>query len=336
MKKIIVLLMGLITQVVVSQNEPSVNVSGFLDVYYAYDLEEPSGNRQPFLYNHNRHNEFNINLGLVRLSLEAEKYRSTVALQTGTYANDNYSAEPGLLKNVFEATIGVSLNKKNNLWLDAGVLPSHIGFESAISTNNHTLSRSLSAENSPYFLSGAKLTYSPNDRWEFAGLVTNGWQRIQRVEGNSMVSVGTQVIYTPNDNVLLNWSTFVGTDDADVNRRMRYFNNVYGEFGLTSNLTLLTGFDIGLQQKHKDSSSYDYWVAPTIIGYADLSDEVGMGLRAEFYNDPYGVIVYEEFDIYGFSYNIDYNIQPNVMFRVESRYLSNSDFVFLTSMAINL
>lgn len=337
MKKIILLVMGLIAQTALAQNQPSINVSGFLDVFYAYDLDEPTGNsRQPFFYNHNRHNEFNINLGLVRLILEDEKYRSTIALHTGIYANDNYSAEPGLLKSIFEANIGVSLNQNNNLWLDAGVLPSHIGFESAISTNNYTLTRSLAAENSPYFLTGAKLTYTPNEKWEFAGLVTNGWQRIQRVEGNSLLSIGTQVVHTPVDGIKFNWSTFMGTDDADINRRMRYFNNVYGEFRLSHNFNLITGFDLGLQQEHKGASKYDVWFTPVVIGHINLDNNWGMGMRAEYYNDPEGVIVYNGFNVTGLSYNLDYAIDSNIMFRMEGRYLSNSNIVFIGSIAIKL
>lgn len=119
------------------QQQPELNILGFADVFYVYDFNQPPGTeRQPFLFNHNRHNEFNLNLGLIKLGLEHPKYRANFALQTGVYANDNYVAEPGLLKNIFEANIGISLNKENNLWLDAGVLPSPIGFESAISMDN--------------------------------------------------------------------------------------------------------------------------------------------------------------------------------------------------------
>lgn len=164
------------------QQKPTVNISGFLDVFYVYDFNQPLGTeRQPFLFNHNRHNEFNLNLGFVKLGVEHSKYRANLALHTGTYSIDNYSAEPDLLKNIFEANVGLSLNKKNNLWIDAGVFASHIGFESAISSDNWTMTRSLLAENSPYFLSGAKLTHNPNNKWEIAGLIINGWQRIQRL-----------------------------------------------------------------------------------------------------------------------------------------------------------
>ena len=38
-----------------------------------------------------------------------------------------------------------ALNRSRTLWLDVGEFSSHIGFESAISADNYTLSRSLMA-----------------------------------------------------------------------------------------------------------------------------------------------------------------------------------------------
>ncbi len=237
------------------QQKPDLSFGGFMDIFYVYDFNEPQGTqRQPFLYNHNRHNEFNLNLGLLKFGLEQAKYRANFALQIGTYVNDNMAQEPGVLKNIFEANIGISLNKKNNIWLDAGILPSHIGFESAVSMSNLTLTRSILAENSPYFETGAKLTFNPNDKWEIAGLILNGWQRIQRLEGNSLPSFGTQVTYSPSESLTLNWSTFIGTDDPDETRRMRYFNNFYGQFRVSEKFEFIAGFDIGAQQESKGSS----------------------------------------------------------------------------------
>lgn len=315
------------------QQKPQLSISGFADVFYVYDFNQPQGTgRQSFLFNHNRHNEFNLNLGLVKLDIEHSKFRANLALQTGTYANDNYAEEPGLLKNIFEANIGISLNKKNNLWLDAGVLPSHIGFESAISMDNMTLTRSLLAENSPYFLTGAKLTYNPNDNWEIAGLIVNGWQRIQRLEGNSLPSFGTQVNYSPTEKVTLNWSTFIGTDDPDTTRRMRYFNNFYGQFQLTEKLGLIAGFDIGTQQRTKNSSAYDFWFSPVIIGQFSINQTWKTAIRAEYYQDETGIIIAtgtpNGFQTTGLSLNLDYSPSQNIVWRIEGRWLNSRESVF--------
>ncbi len=336
------------------QHKPEVKISGFADVFYVYDFNRPQGTRrQDFLFNHNRHNEFNLNLGLINVSLDHEKYRASFALQTGTYANDNYAAEPGLLKNIFEAYIGISLNKKNNMWLDAGVFPSHIGFESAISTANPTLTRSISAASSPFFLTGVKWTYRPNDQWGLAGLVLNGWQRIQRLEGNSLLSFGTQVSFHPSDKTSLNWSTFIGTDDPDEIRRRRYFNNFYGQFQLSEKLGFTAGFDIGLQQRSKSGSTYDSWLSPVVIVQYKMNQTWNAAFRVEYYKDETGIIIptttANGFQTTGLSLNFDYAPTEHVICRIEGRWLNSKDnifetdtsltdknFIIATSMAVNL
>ncbi len=106
------------------QIKPTLTLSGFVDVYYMYDFNQPTQTgRQPFLFNHNRHNEMNLNIGFIKLEASHSKYRSKLALQAGTYVNDNYTAEPETYKSLFEENVGISLNKKNNLWLDAGIFP---------------------------------------------------------------------------------------------------------------------------------------------------------------------------------------------------------------------
>jgi hypothetical protein len=315
--------------------KPELTISGFVDVFYVYDYNKPSGSeRQDFLYNHNRHNEFNLNLGIVKLGLNHSKYRGNLALLTGTYANDNYAGEPTVLQHIFEANVGISLNQKNNIWLDAGIIPSHIGFESAISMDNWTLTRSLLAENSPYFLSGAKLTFNPTPKWEIAALILNGWQRIQRLEGNSLPSFGTQVNFSPTETTTLNWSTFIGTDDPDFTRRMRYFNNVYGQFQLTEKLGLITGFDFGVQQSIKGSSNYNFWLSPVIIGQFSINESWKAAIRAEYYQDQTGIIIPTNtangFQTSSLSLNLDYSPTPAIYCRIEGRWMKSEDAIFET------
>lgn len=316
------------------EQPPLVKVSNYIDVFYVYDFNKPNTNiRQPFFYNYNRHNEFNLNLALLKLGLDHPKYRANFALQTGTYANDNYAAEPGLLKAASEANIGISLNKKKNLWLDAGIFPSHIGFESAISFDNSTLTRSILAENSPYFLAGTKLTYSPNPAWEIEALILNGWQRIQRLQGNNLPSFGTKVNFSPTtDKITLNWSTFIGTDDPDSTRRMRYFNNFYGQFQATKKLSLITGFDIGMQQSLKGSANYNIWFSPVIITQYSINNYYKGGIRVEYYQDKTGIIIStgtrNGFQTAGLSLYLAYSPTQNILCKIEGRWLNSRDNIF--------
>jgi hypothetical protein len=50
----------------------------------------------------------------------------------GTYPQYNWPRNSLYCKIYTEANIGVKISKKHNLWIDMGIMPSHIGFESAI------------------------------------------------------------------------------------------------------------------------------------------------------------------------------------------------------------
>lgn len=311
-----------------------LTISGYAEAYYSYDFNKPSNNSKPgFLYNHNRHNEFNLNLGFVKGNYTTERLRANLALAVGTYMNANYAAEPATLKNVFEANVGYKLSAKRNLWLDVGIMPSHIGFESAIGKDNWTLTRSLVAENSPYFESGARLSYSTgNGKLTLSALALNGWQRITRVDGASLMSFGTQVYYKPNDKVTLNYSTFFGTDKPDSARLYRTYHNIYGIFQLNPVVGLTVGFDIGTEEANGNGSGTNTWYTPVGILRITPSGRWAVALRGEYFSDEQGVIIgtgtTNGFKTMGGSLNIDYLPMKNVALRLEGRYLNSKDAIF--------
>lgn len=317
------------------ETKSPLKISGYAEVYYQYDFNNPENNTRPgFVYSHNRNNEVNLNLGFVKANYETERFRANVALGVGTYMNANYAAEPGVLKNIYEANVGVKLSKNKNLWIDAGVLPSHIGFESAISKDCFTLTRSMLADNSPYFESGAKISYtSDSGKWFVSGLVLNGWQRIQRVDGNSTVAFGHQLTFKPNEKITLNSSSFIGNDKPDSIRQMRYFHNLYGSFQISQKFAFIAGFDIGAEQKAKRSEQYNVWYSPVVIAKYAATEKLSFAVRGEYYSDEKGVIIAtgtaNGFKTFGYSFNADYWILPNLVWRTELKNLSSKDDIFL-------
>lgn len=311
-----------------------LKISGYLEAYYLYDFANPEDHNRPdFVYSFNRHNEVTLNLGYLQAIYQSQKVRANFALMTGTYANANLAAEPGVLKNIFEANVGVKLSDNEELWLDAGIFPSHIGFESAIGAVCWNLSRSMLADNSPYFESGVKLSYTTdNEKWFLSGLMLNGWQRIQRVDGNNTPAFGHQVTFTPNDRITLNSSSFIGSDTPDSTRQMRYFHNFFGQFKLSDRLGLIAGLDVGAQQQAKGSSDYDTWYSPLLIAQYKVSDKVSVAARGEYYSDSNQVIITTNtpngFQTSAFSANLDYQIEKNILWRIEARSFKSKDIVF--------
>jgi hypothetical protein len=311
-----------------------LQISTYLETYYIYDFANPADHTRPdFLYSFNRHNEINLNLGLLKIEYTTNRVRGNLGLMAGTYANANLATEPGVLKNVFEAFVGVKVSQKKNLWVDAGIFTSHIGFESALGATTWNMTRGLLAENSPYYLSGAKISYtSDNQEWFISGLVMNGWQRIQRVPDNQLPAFGHQLTWTPTDKILLNSSSFIGNDYPESERRMRYFHNFYGQFMVNNRLEIITGFDIGMEQKFKESRRYNVWYSPIAIARFSATNKVALSGRIEYYSDKNEVIVStgtsNGFQTVGYSMNLDYKITDDVLWRLEGRRLNSKDSLF--------
>lgn len=327
------------------------SISGFLDVYYGYDFnDQESGSRYPFIYNHNRRNQIGINLALITASYESERIRANLGLQQGTYAQDNYSAEPKALRWIHEANVGYALNSEKTVWVDAGVLPSHIGFESAISIENLTLSRSIIAENSPYFETGASLSWQKNERWYFALLYLNGWQRIQGIPGRNTPSFGTQATFSPMESLTLNWSTFVGTDQGTEAGTSLYFSNIYVDWDLGNHWQMIAGLDAG--KRTIDLEAARNWWGTSVIFQRQFNTKFASAIRYEYYHDPFQAIaasnVDEGIQTSGLSLNSDLKIGEMLTFRIEGRWLQapsgfnlglesgdSSNFFLLGSLAWN-
>ena len=87
-----------------------LKISGYLETYYSYDFGNPANHERPsFFYNFNRHNEANLNLGYINASYDAKNLRANFGLMEGTWAQYNSSAEQSLLKNLWQANVGVKL-----------------------------------------------------------------------------------------------------------------------------------------------------------------------------------------------------------------------------------
>lgn len=308
------------------EEKDSLVLQTYLDAYYGVNMNLVNSefkNMPPFLFNHHRHNEFNLNLGLVNLSYRSERVRANFGLMAGTYANINLANEPGVLRNIYQGNVGVSLIKEHDLWLDIGVLEAHTGFESALSKNQNFLTRSILAENSPYFSTGASLNYTTtNKKWYFSGLVLNGWQNIVRPDEIETPAFGHQVKFSPNNHLTLNSSSYFGREVGVSNSLTRIFHNFFGELNL-ENSSIILGFDYGMQGS-ENLESWDEWIGAIFEVRKSLKYNLSVGGRIEYFFDDNSTIIPVEqenlFENYGFTLGVDYNIEDLALLRLEAKY----------------
>jgi hypothetical protein len=74
MKKTLLAMLSLVSGGSFAQSDSTKNslkISGYIEIYYAYDFSNPSDHNRPgFVYSHNRHNEVNLNLGSCKISVQ--------------------------------------------------------------------------------------------------------------------------------------------------------------------------------------------------------------------------------------------------------------------------
>lgn len=309
------------------------------ELYYSYDFSNPSNHEKPnFIYNHKRHNELNANLLLVKANYLDTKYRANIGLMAGNYAHYNLNSEPTWAQFIYEANVGIKLSNKNNLWLDAGIFTSHIGFESAVSSDCWTLTRSLLAENSPYYETGLKLSYlTKNEKLSLSAYFLNGWQKIQKPNDIQKPSFGFQTTYKPSARVILNYSNYLGTDKPDSLQSFRHFHNLYFQFEPTQKFGIIAGFDIGFERTFY--SRFKNWYTPIVILKHRINKKTVTALRGEFYSDKSEVIIAtgttNGFQTFGFSSNVDYELNEKIKLRVEGKLYHSKDKIFTNNSSNN-
>jgi len=297
--------------------------SGYIETYYSYDFNRPSNHLRPdFLYNFKRHAELNMNLGLVSAQYHQDKIRSTASLMLGNYGQYNLADEPQWAQFIYEASIGVKIS--NSTWVDVGIMPSHIGFETAIGADNWHLSRSLLAENSPYYLSGARLSSEIDEKTEFTFWIANGWQKIQIQENHTTFALGIKINRNFSKNLSMSYANFLVNENPYRLWLPRFFNNYFLTY-TTKNWGFIGGTDFGIQKTFQNMVN---WQGYTISVRRKLANQFYGALRGEYYSDPNGVILNEGMKITGFSSNIDYQLQDNALFRIEFRQFLSPEPVF--------
>jgi hypothetical protein len=339
---ILALLFLLVNNFSFAQTDTSkkLSFSGYAEFYYSYDFSNPQNHeKQNFLYNHKRHNEFNANLLLAKANYTDKNIRGTVAIMAGNYAQYNLTAEPSWAQFINEANVGVKLSKQKNIWLDIGIMPSHIGFESAISADCFTLTRSLVAENSPYFETGAKLSYTnKNEKLNLAFLVLNGWQKIQKPNYIQAPSFGMQVNYKISDKAIFNYSNFIGTDKPDSVKALRTYHNFYSQIEATKKISIIAGVDIGTDKYTQEK--YATWFSPIIIVRYKANDKTTIAFRGEYFDDEKQIMITTNtdngFKTFGLSSNVDYQINDKVQWRFEGKYYQSRDKIFKDDSNNNL
>lgn len=314
-----------------------LSIHGFVDTYFAYSFNEPNGSEIPYQVSSSRHNEININLAYVDFRYNSSHIRASFVPAFGTYNNANYANEPNTLKNLLEANAGVCLSSKRGIWLDAGILTSPITNESPVSKDQFLYTRSLAAEYSPYFVTGARLIVPVTAKLNINWFLLNGWQQAQTY--NPDKSVAIQFEYRPNNQNLINLNVYSGNEQNNPapSYRQRNFIDLYWiHENRTKNLSYSVNV-YGGEQRNKiigNTNNKKYWWNANFQGRYWYNQRHGIAARIEHFNDPDEVVATsigsdKGFVCSGMTLAYNYKLFQNCMVRFDSRYYQSQGNSFI-------
>jgi hypothetical protein len=307
----------------------NLTLEGYVDVYYSYAASHPDGGTRPYVVNYSRDNEINLDLAYLGLKYTSDRIRAAFTPGFGTYMNANYSAERQTLENIIEAYIGIRLFKDKNIWLDGGVFSSPYTNESVFSFDQPTYTRSLGAENTPYYLTGAKLTVPLGPVWTLYLYLLNGWQVIQ--SQHDPLDGGSQVEYKPNAQWDVNWNTYVGNESSTTNPgyKRRFFTDGYVTYTPSGKWTFTADAYSGWQQVQENDAvkTRNWWNGNLCARYMFMPGN-SISARVEHYDDPYEILEKPltnatSFKLSSASLGYNLSITDDAMVRVEARYFKS-------------
>jgi hypothetical protein len=333
-------------------------VGGFVDTYYAWDTDRPREFDRAFTTQPARHAEANVNLAFVETKWTGPHYRGRLALQWGTSVQSNYAAEPkigtvsgpSVSQFIQEATVGYRLAP--SLWLDGGIFFAHVGYEGWISRDNISYTRSFVADFSPYYESGAKLTWTASPRLTATVVLINGWQNVSAE--NSSPATGMRLDYTPVPKLTLTYDDFIGDAAPDTeSTRLRIYHDIVAQYNPTSRWQLAAMYSLGTQSRSTPTLGVASWWGITTFAKYHATPKVAIVGRVERYSDPSQVIVVtgtpSSFQTSSASLGLDVALQSAVLWRTEMRgfrsrsavwplhtagALSRNDGLVVTSLAV--
>lgn len=302
--------------------------SGYGEVYYNHDFSSTDGLRDAWFYNHNLHNAIAPNVFILQSNYTKRGVYAQLDLMFGSYAGAIMQNEPEWAQHIYQAYVGWEVKKNFNV--EMGIFESGIGLESAKGAENPTLTRSIFAENTPYFLSGIRARWNdPTDVFMVEVAVVNGWETVIRHAPES--SPGVMGRFRLGSNKVQLHYNFLYTNDFGgiPTPRAQMLNGFYFKHTLNKWQWYIGSDFLSIEG--------DAVYLPYLILRREINEKWAIAARGEYVRDlssyentimakdplpTFGIG--RQLDIWGTSLNVDYSPRDKFLLRVEARWLEGN------------
>ncbi len=298
----------------------SFQLSGFVDLYAAYNSDRPADhtNFGPTAGTVARHEgELALNLAALELRRAPAPVGFDLVLANGDELEVLHSGEPqrtrDALRFIYQASVAYQTTLGRGLRIDAGIYPSHIGFESALTRDNWSYTHSWLGNYSPFYQAGVKLSYPFTEHLSGEVHVLSGWQIVG--DNNSGKSLGTRLAWS-YDNWSLAVNTFLGPELPNDSTHLRSLVDVVATTKLSSRWQLAVEGYRGAQQY--PGAPDGRWYGIGVWGRFTATDRQNLTLRLEQFKDD-GSITGNDQRLREATLTWDVRLHSSLLLRAEAR-----------------
>lgn len=290
-----------------------IGISGFANFYLAAARDQPDGRNFGGIGTAaTREGQLALDLVGLELKKAPEPWGFTLLLAAGDELEAMHAAEEpsarDTFRNVYQASVAY---KTGALQVEAGLFPSHIGFESALPHQNWNYSHSWVATLSPFYQTGVKLIFTPDDATVLELHLLNGWQQIADLNSGKSIGVKASRRF---GKLMATLNGIHGDEPTPDGNRPRQLLDLILQAELTPSFSTALETYAGRQQRDRVRGAE--WQA-TAFWLRYTAGIHGFTLRAEKFDD--GGISGLAQDLESLTLTWDAQVHPNAKLRLEAR-----------------
>jgi hypothetical protein len=320
------------------------SLSGFVDVYYGQNFNNPSGQANGLRFFDGPTNQFGLNL--VELVVDkapdaaASRTGYHIALGFGQAMNVVNSSEPkaglGFDQYLKEAYFSYLTPVGKGLQIDVGKFVTPHGAEVIETKDNWNYSRGILFSYAiPYYHFGMRAKYTFNDKYSLTGFFVNGWNNV--VDNNTGKTYGMSFAWNPNKKFGVTENYMAGPEQNGVNSNWRQLSDTVINYSPTSKLSFIVNGDYGRGDRidlgEEGFSKPVFWTG--VAGYVKyaFNSTTAFSTRYEYYDDHDGFTTGTAQHFNEFTTTFEHVVAGHIISRLEFRRDMSNEPAFLKGVS---
>jgi Putative beta-barrel porin-2, OmpL-like. bbp2 len=311
------------------------SISGFIDVYYGQNFNNPATRLNDLRFFDGSTNQFGLNLIELVVDKQPDAANSRtgyhIALGYGNAMNAIYGASTTATLSadqyVKEAYFSYLAPVGKGLQFDVGKFVTPAGAEVIETKDNFNYSRGILFSYAiPYYHFGMRAKYAFNSKYSLTGYFVNGWNDV--IDNNSGKTYGASFAWTPNAKWSITQNYLAGPEANNNNSNWRHLVDTVVSYNATKKVSLLANYDYGTGDHIPGVAPAVYWTG--FAGYFKyaLNDKYSVASRYEYYNDHYGFTTGTPGHIQEVTGTFEHPVATHILTRLEYRHDQANNPIF--------